>query len=604
MIKINNVKGITLIALVITIVVMLILVTITIISLNGKNSLFKQTNRAKKEHLIGEAKEKLEIKILDFKAEKLGSNSLEEFADFLSDDVKNGIYEVEKIYNNSGNSEEIEQLRIIDKKVECSFLINKQFNVIGPEKINVNIEATYQEKSQDGEMLNIEITINSNFSMEKIICPDNTTINCKESKEIKFDYKVEHNKDYTFIINVNDEEKTYILNTNDNTKIEEIKSESYPIIKDTGVIAGEKVNINYEQSGKTYYSLDDGKTWTQYQNSITVLKTGTIKFKNILDNKITKIISKDITVSLASDALGSAAYDGDDATYAVVKNGTSIKVIIDKSLWNEAVSLTLISNNAGTFKNIIEAIDEGGNVLNQYGTIGAYNWNNYAFNIPENTKYLRFRPSSYDNRFSFYVYEIGPYETPKALIENCYPKIMSDRIEKEHKLVTLKPFKNTVKIVYKINDSEWQEYIEPVKVSVGETIYYKAIKNNGKESPEKTYTCTKLSDSIEEKVFDNNISTYINLRNGATRRMAVDSSIWGKEIYITGHENALPNNGKFSCSITAYLNDGTNCNIYTTQTQNPSYTKKAINIPENTEYLVVYGGDYETVVWELREIEV
>ena len=56
-------KGVTLIALAVTIVVMLILAGVTISVLNGENGIVKQAQKAKEESKIKELKEKVRIDI-------------------------------------------------------------------------------------------------------------------------------------------------------------------------------------------------------------------------------------------------------------------------------------------------------------------------------------------------------------------------------------------------------------------------------------------------------------------------------------------------------------------------------------------------------------
>ena len=61
-------KGITLIALVVTIVVLLILAGITIATLTGENGMLAKATQAKEEYQKEQAKEKIEIAILDYRA--------------------------------------------------------------------------------------------------------------------------------------------------------------------------------------------------------------------------------------------------------------------------------------------------------------------------------------------------------------------------------------------------------------------------------------------------------------------------------------------------------------------------------------------------------
>lgn len=58
-------KGITLIALVITIIVLLILAGITLVTLSGQNGILTKTSEAKKGTDIANIKEQIQIKIME-----------------------------------------------------------------------------------------------------------------------------------------------------------------------------------------------------------------------------------------------------------------------------------------------------------------------------------------------------------------------------------------------------------------------------------------------------------------------------------------------------------------------------------------------------------
>ena len=68
----NKNKGITLVALIITIIILLILSGITIATLGGENGLFKKVKLGKERYAISEAKEKLELEITNLQIEQNG----------------------------------------------------------------------------------------------------------------------------------------------------------------------------------------------------------------------------------------------------------------------------------------------------------------------------------------------------------------------------------------------------------------------------------------------------------------------------------------------------------------------------------------------------
>ena len=68
----NKNKGITLVALIITIIILLILTGITIATLGGENGLFTKVKLGKERYAISEAKEKLELEITNLQIEQNG----------------------------------------------------------------------------------------------------------------------------------------------------------------------------------------------------------------------------------------------------------------------------------------------------------------------------------------------------------------------------------------------------------------------------------------------------------------------------------------------------------------------------------------------------
>ena len=76
-------KGITLIALVITIIVLLILAGVTIATLTGDNGILTQTTKAKEESEKAEIIEQIQLDIADKQIENLGSIDEDEFYEIL-----------------------------------------------------------------------------------------------------------------------------------------------------------------------------------------------------------------------------------------------------------------------------------------------------------------------------------------------------------------------------------------------------------------------------------------------------------------------------------------------------------------------------------------
>ena len=63
----KDVKGITLIALVITIIVLLILASVSIAMLTGKNGLLQKATKAKEENKLAQAKEQINLMLQEYR---------------------------------------------------------------------------------------------------------------------------------------------------------------------------------------------------------------------------------------------------------------------------------------------------------------------------------------------------------------------------------------------------------------------------------------------------------------------------------------------------------------------------------------------------------
>ena len=178
-------KGITLIALVITTIILLILSGIVIIELTKENGLLDYIKISKEKHSISKAKEKLEIRIMQFKTEITDNQTLETFSDYLSKDVENGVYKIEKIYI---DNKEVKTLNITDLEEYYTFEIDENFNINGPIESDTDIEATYEVVSSEETKNNIVVSIKYDGGIQKIICSNGKIIE-GNNKTITFNDK-------------------------------------------------------------------------------------------------------------------------------------------------------------------------------------------------------------------------------------------------------------------------------------------------------------------------------------------------------------------------------------------------------------------------------
>lgn len=114
-VKIAN-KGITLIALVITVIVLLILAGVTISALSGDNGILQNAGRAKEETEIGNEKDQIGIAVAGTVADNEGG-------DLTEDKFRTNL--VDRQGNDATVTDEGENLRVKFNDTEREYLVNK-----------------------------------------------------------------------------------------------------------------------------------------------------------------------------------------------------------------------------------------------------------------------------------------------------------------------------------------------------------------------------------------------------------------------------------------------------------------------------------------------
>lgn len=187
---------------------------------------------------------------------------------------------------------------------------------------------------------------------------------------------------------------------------------------------------------------------------------------------------------------------------------------------------------------------------------------------------------------------------------NAYPTLTENGIETTKK-IEIDYGKNTDNY-YSIDEGKtWNKYEGKITIKKETTVIAKSIIKNEISPITKSDILLNLAkDALSNKAYDNSQSTSTDLGNGESKKMLVDSSMWGRSIYISGKENALAGTGKYSCCVVAYLADGTSSIIYNSNKQNAGYTRKEVKILQNTEYIVFITGSHETIRWYIKEVEV
>ncbi|MDO5557282.1 MAG: BspA family leucine-rich repeat surface protein, partial [Clostridia bacterium] len=147
-----NAKGITLIALIITIVIMLILAGITINLTLGENGIFQRAKLAKGDYELASVKEQLEM---DLVASELGDGldvTMEQYLDKIK-----GVEVQRRLIEGSGTNNEktIDAVVIIDNKIYNIYEENNKIKVV-EEKGNVMMTEGTWSNYEDGKWLNLK----------------------------------------------------------------------------------------------------------------------------------------------------------------------------------------------------------------------------------------------------------------------------------------------------------------------------------------------------------------------------------------------------------------------------------------------------------------
>lgn len=200
----NNIKGVTLVSLVITIILLLILSGITINIMLGENGLLNHTQSAKEEDQKQTASETMQLKITDLQmknyAEKQKLPTLQELADGLCEDE-----EMEYVLLSSKSTAQLDKIEVGSN--ESIYTKIKRYSY------EFEINSSLQLASIDG----IKIADNNTVSREEY----NTLLN--ELNELK---EIVQNKSFAFnkfenVLSVNKSsstgEGTYYFTTNTNT---------------------------------------------------------------------------------------------------------------------------------------------------------------------------------------------------------------------------------------------------------------------------------------------------------------------------------------------------------------------------------------------------
>ena len=310
-------KGITLIALVITIIVLLILAAVSIAMLTGENGILSKASTAKEKHLIAQYEEELNLCIMEMQTDELGTLTMQKLIENLPQYIQTEQPGEQYEWKTDQTAEEPTG---IYKGYEFYVDKNKKAHITGKATgIMISCSVDPSEYTNQNVKATITITCNDGIKTIKQTKPtEETTITASGTEYTIVKENIETNT--TFAYEVTD------LKGNTETKIAQVTNidKDAPTsctitanVNDDGAI---EVKATAEDAGSgigkyEYYVTDSNNKTTQYDtNKIENLASGTYsvyviaydkagnsKKSDLVSDLEVSVVMKDITAQMVAD---------------------------------------------------------------------------------------------------------------------------------------------------------------------------------------------------------------------------------------------------------------------------------------------------------------
>ena len=397
-------KGITLVALAITIIILLLLAGIAIASLGENNGIVNRVKKAREEYNISEAKEKLELAISNLRIEEEGKGENLEKED------------LPKINNNEIDVRDTTDFPVEVIYINYKFEIDSNFQIryIGKANETVITYTTEPKSYTNQNKIKVLIKITSTNGIKSILKPgEDDAILPQNQTTVGIDFTVSRNGHYTLKVVDNENNETFkdiYIDLIDTLEPLEFTPKVQKSGNNINIIENGQDAEATEDSSKSgikyyeYYLVNEKGNITKYETNkienltlgnykiyvIAYDKAGNHKQSNIVDFKINrefKEISLGSSHSLAIDNEGQLWAWGDNRRGQLgdgTTNSKNVPTIIE-------TNIKFIKVSAGSLYSI--AIDTEGNLWswgqNDQGQLGdgtTSNKNNPT-KITENIKY-------------------------------------------------------------------------------------------------------------------------------------------------------------------------------------------------------------------------
>ena len=401
----DNNKGITLIALVVTVIVILILAGISISTLLGNDGLINHSKNAKEDAEISEYKEQLEvIKVTAYGAE-IGTPNKIEFLYTYADAIKN-----DNMFKNAKEvtvDEDREVIKIITEEgYELEATIDIMGNGSNIDIGNVEIDIDKNPGTWTNKEVEVSIVGNIGTNMKKMYSINNGT----SWEEYTNPFTVQNNgvQIQAKVVNTENNEETEVI-TDTIENIDRLKPNEFT----PTVTPGENsitINADTQDAPATdidgmsgilgyQFSNDDGKTWTQIQENgsyaFTNLSSGTIyeiRVK-VIDNAgndyTTQTIRTNVTASVP-DGQGKITFSKNpekDWTNQSVKVTISssenfkIEYSLNGTNYNEYIEPVDVDKNGTIYARFYKGDEKGKEISEQITNIDKLDPNDFTVQI-------------------------------------------------------------------------------------------------------------------------------------------------------------------------------------------------------------------------------
>ena len=276
-------KGITLIALVITIIVLLILAGVTINTLFGNESVLEKASEAKEEDAHGKVKDQIQLELVNYELEKGTGETSKTAVQYLAD----------KGYFNETYSEETESYTIKTEKISNVstgkgaskeagdvYVVEKESEEAESDSSNNWVLRYYKTSSDVKDMLTITSTGKIDEEVEDEIMPEATIEQLQEKgysvgKTPEGNILAADTQDEKVILYEYDSEGNFIKKDD----LDYTSSDIFDFDKDTGAITGIKSNEEAGQLG--YYEDGVGINMGKYTELVIPKKIGGVAVTSV-----------------------------------------------------------------------------------------------------------------------------------------------------------------------------------------------------------------------------------------------------------------------------------------------------------------------------------